>query len=177
MLIIWFSNSNDITTKILSFKPLVGIGLISYSLYLIHYPVFAFARINLGKSPMWKDTVLTHYDKIELIFLIIILSTISYLFVERPFRNKNFRFKYVFLITSITILLILFFNLSNIFNKGYQNRLPEVIADSMNVTPTFEMLLDDKSKNVLIILVFLIHKERKRLFYLETAMQDLFHLA
>ena len=68
MLIIWFSNSNDITTKILSFKPLVGIGLISYSLYLIHYPVFAFARINLGKSPMWKDTVLTHYDKIELIF-------------------------------------------------------------------------------------------------------------
>ena len=146
MLIIWFSNSNDITTKILSFKPLVGIGLISYSLYLIHYPVFAFARINLGKSPMWKDTVLTHYDKIELIFLIIILSTISYLFVERPFRNKNFRFKYVFLITSITIILILFFNLSNIYNKGYQNRLPEVIADSMNVTPTFEMLLDDKSK-------------------------------
>ena len=132
--------------EILSFKPLVGIGLISYSVYLIHYPVFAFARINLGKSPMWKDTVLTHYDKIELIFLIIILSTISYLFVERPFRNKNFRFKYVFLITSITILLILFFNLSNIFNKGYQNRLPEVIADSMNVTPTFEMLLDDKSK-------------------------------
>ena len=63
---------------------------------------------------------------------IIILSTISYLFVERPFRNKNFKFKFVFLIIFISILLILFFNLSTIFNKGHKNRLPEVISNSVN---------------------------------------------
>ena len=43
-LIIWFSNKNELITKILSIKLFVGIGLISYSLYLLHYPIFAFAR-------------------------------------------------------------------------------------------------------------------------------------
>ena len=45
-LIIWFSNKNELITKILSTKLFVGIGLISYSLYLWHYPIFAFLRMN-----------------------------------------------------------------------------------------------------------------------------------
>ena len=45
-LLIWFSNQNEIITKILSSKIFVGVGLISYSLYLWHYPIFAFSRIT-----------------------------------------------------------------------------------------------------------------------------------
>ena len=43
-LIIWFSNKDELITKILSTRLFVGIGLISYSLYLWHYPVFSFIR-------------------------------------------------------------------------------------------------------------------------------------
>lgn len=44
-LIIWFSHKNESITKLLSTKLFVGIGLISYPLYLWHYPIFAFNRI------------------------------------------------------------------------------------------------------------------------------------
>ena len=44
-LIIWFSHKDELITKIISSKLFVGIGLISYSLYLWHYPIFAFSRI------------------------------------------------------------------------------------------------------------------------------------
>ena len=43
-ILIWFSNDNNLVKKILSHKLFVSIGLISYSLYLWHYPIFSFAK-------------------------------------------------------------------------------------------------------------------------------------
>jgi len=50
-LIILSASEKTITGKILSNKLFVGIGLISYSAYLWHQPIFAFARIMNGKEP------------------------------------------------------------------------------------------------------------------------------
>ena len=48
MLLIRFSSPNEPLTRLLSTKPFVAIGLISYSLYLWHFTLFAFARIWQG---------------------------------------------------------------------------------------------------------------------------------
>ena len=113
-LVVWFSGKNELITKILSSKLFVGTGLISYSLYLWHYPIFAFYRI--------KNFTPSEFDKVELIFLTFILSIISYFFVERPSRNKKFNFKKIIYILGFSFFIILSMNLIIIFNKGYEIR-------------------------------------------------------
>lgn len=82
-LIIAFCKPTDVTGKILCFKPIWGLGLISYSTYLWHQPLFAFARLREG--------VLTPGRYFVLIFISLILAYFTWRYIENPFRNrKNF---------------------------------------------------------------------------------------
>jgi len=68
--------------KLLSLKPIVGIGLISYSAYLWHQPLLAFARHKVVG------------DIVDLYLIILCITSLlmawlSWRFVEKPFRNKN----------------------------------------------------------------------------------------
>ena len=116
-LIIWFSNSNEIITRILSTKLFVGIGLISYSLYLWHYPIFAFARLN----DLFQNNILF------CILLTFILSTISYYFIEKPARNKNNKLKIILTLIAIFLFVLIISNFNNILKNGYEERLPKII--------------------------------------------------
>lgn len=80
-LIIAYSSKDEVVGKVLAGKPLVGIGVISYSAYLWHFPIFAFGR-NTFSIP-------NNYDKVSWILLTIALSVISYRIIETPFRNKR----------------------------------------------------------------------------------------
>lgn len=81
-LVLAFSHQNEPVGKVLSAKILVSIGLLSYSAYLFHQPLFAFSRLlNDGQIQLWLIGFL--------IFLTFILAQISYTFVETPFRNKQ----------------------------------------------------------------------------------------
>lgn len=119
-LIIWFSNKNEIITKILSTKLFVGIGLISFSLYLWHYPIFAFARVNNFFTENLSQ-------KLFLIAVVFILSFLSYYFIEKPARKKNIDFKIIFSLIVITIIVLISFNTLVIKKNGFKNRLPEIL--------------------------------------------------
>ena len=124
-LIIWFSNKDELITKVLSTKLFIGIGLISYSLYLWHYPIFAFARIiDLTQGSL--------FNKLLLVIIIVILSTLSYYFIERPARNKKYNINFIIKFLSITILLIFTFNLVGILNNGFEKKknFPKIITNA-----------------------------------------------
>ena len=115
-LIIWFSNKDELITKILSNKFFVKLGLISYSLYLWHYPIFAFARINSIHNKISNMLIL--------ILLTLILSILSYYYIEKPFRNKNYSFKKISLILFSITAFVVIFNLLSIKYKGFEGRFP-----------------------------------------------------
>lgn len=66
---------------LLSTRPLVFIGLISYSLYLWHWPLLAFGRYLMIRP-------LSAIEALALLALSFVLATASWRFVELPFRNK-----------------------------------------------------------------------------------------
>ncbi|MDA0799414.1 MAG: acyltransferase family protein [Chloroflexi bacterium] len=82
-LIVLGAKRDNLAGRLLGSRPLVFIGLISYSLYLIHLPLFAFARItSLGTPPAIVFVTLTG--------VAIVLATMSWRFVEQPFRRSGF---------------------------------------------------------------------------------------
>jgi peptidoglycan/LPS O-acetylase OafA/YrhL len=73
-----------VVNRALSLRPVVFVGLISYSLYLWHWPIYVFGRAALFRAPAPLETAL-------LIGLSFVLAVLSWQFVERPFRNRTFR--------------------------------------------------------------------------------------
>lgn len=82
LLIILFATQQTLVGRFVGNRVFVGIGLISYSAYLWHQPLFAFARY-MG---------FTSYDKLVfagLCVLALVLAVVSWKFIEQPFRDKT----------------------------------------------------------------------------------------
>lgn len=66
---------------LLGTRALVGVGLVSYSAYLWHQPLFAFAR--------WRFDTKPGLAMLGLAALALVLAYLSWRFVERPFRDRR----------------------------------------------------------------------------------------
>ena len=104
-IIIFCSNSNNFIDKFLSFKILKNLGLISYSLYLWHHPIFSFVKIlGIDNSNL--------FIKFALFLLSILISFISFRYVESFFRQKSYPIKKIInnilILTSSTFVIIYF---------------------------------------------------------------------
>jgi peptidoglycan/LPS O-acetylase OafA/YrhL len=127
-LMILYAEPKTLVFKILSHKHLVAIGLISYSAYLWHQPLLAFARHRLlGEESM---PVL-----IFLCILSIVMAWFSWRFVEKPFRDKKITTrKTVF--TSSLIGIVLFIFIGSLFI--YKDGLPERVNLTQELQESFE---------------------------------------
>jgi peptidoglycan/LPS O-acetylase OafA/YrhL len=82
ILIILCASPATLAGRLLGCKPLVGIGLVSYSLYLWHQPLFVLVRQRTLLSP-GPATII-----IECLALAVI-AYLSWRFVEQPFRRRD----------------------------------------------------------------------------------------
>lgn len=120
-LVLAFSSKEDIVGKLLCFKPIAGIGFISYSLYLWHFPIFAFGRIG-SSNP-------STYDKIEWICLAFVFSIISYFLIEKTFRNRTVvSGKLFFGAIVISISTLTYVNFDFISKGGHKGRIASILT-------------------------------------------------
>ncbi len=100
VLLILFADKNTIIAKLLSARIFVAVGLISYSAYLWHQPLFAFARIKSLEAP-------SAYLMGMLSVASLLLAVFSWKYIEKPFRNKN-KFNRNQIFAGASILFVLF---------------------------------------------------------------------
>jgi len=123
--------------RFLSFKPLVFIGLISYSLYLWHWPLITYAKYYLSRN-------LSLYESFLIIITSLLTATFSYKFIETPLRKtrkspgkpKKKASKKIFLL--VAVIIVAFVKLATTIEKtgGFPARFPEIHqTDLYSVNP------------------------------------------
>lgn len=137
-LILYFYHPQSLIARLLSLKPIVFIGKISYSLYLWHWPVIVLTRKFLFIEEFYKAK---HY--ILVVIITLIFSLLSYYFVERPCRLKKRSFKFSFICYYLLPTLIIFSVYYTQKHTGFLNNQNKKILELYNLQREYL----DSSKN------------------------------
>ena len=118
ILLLLYADKDTFVAKLFGTKLFVGIGLISYSAYLWHQPLFAFGRIQFEAA---SSEVLM----LLLAAVSFVLAAFSWKFIEAPFRNKNLISKgFIFKSSAAVIFLFVFVGFfGNKFSETYKKYL------------------------------------------------------
>ena len=111
-LLIFAGNSAIFNRKVLSNKILVWFGLISFPLYLWHWPLISFARIVESDFPNQNYRIIS-------VLISIFLSWITYKYLEKPIRYKKSK-----IIPASLVLLMLGVGIAGLYSYK-NNGLPD----------------------------------------------------
>ena len=122
--------------RILSLPLIVFIGQISYSLYLWHWPLIVFQRTNGLLSHGHSHNV----TRIVFVPLLIVVGSLSWLYVEQPFRTGKFRLggPALFRLAATSAVIGLAMGLVFITSDGLPGRFPPkalIVEKFLNYDP------------------------------------------
>lgn len=128
-ILIYSAVPNTLANNFLRIRVIVGMGLISYSTYLWHQPIFSFARYALLGD-------VSNLFLLCLCIISIVLAYLSWKYVEAPFRNKgNFSQKQIFSFSICGIILFFIVGASIHINRGF----PERVGFNDELLSSFDM--------------------------------------
>jgi len=124
-----FANINSMTSlgKLLALRPIVFIGLISYSLYLWHWPVLAFASY-------WAIDPIPQTLHILLLLLSVVLAILSWKYIETPFRKRLVLTSrsQIFTFVSVIAVILLVSGITVYKFEGIPSRIPAAALQYAN---------------------------------------------
>jgi peptidoglycan/LPS O-acetylase OafA/YrhL len=124
---------SSLVGRLLSWRPFVFVGLISYSLYLWHWPVIVLQQMGVlidvaAITPHGLGALLSGH-RVEVLFEIAVsvaLAVLSWRFVERPFRSGPLRLsgRPLFAMAGAVMVLLLGFSSWTVLAGGFTGRFP-----------------------------------------------------
>lgn len=118
-----FLTKQSLINKFLSSRPLVFVGLVSYSAYIWHWPILAFWHYY---NP---DKILDAITGLDILLLITIFTLLSYYLIERPMKRNQYGFKKSFFIFYLIPTTIITLSISLAFFKP---RIHEKLRQEMS---------------------------------------------
>ena len=125
LLLIAAGPSSWVNRVLLSNRPMVWLGTISYPLYLWHWPLLSFAHIRHGGRP-------ERLEQIAWVALSILLAWLTYLWVERPIRFGRFqRTKAVYAVLIAAMVALGAAGYAVYRTDGGAGRYPSLVRDML----------------------------------------------
>ena len=108
--------------RALSLRPVVFIGMISYSLYLWHWPLIVFQ----GTNGLLAKGLTPNATKVVLILVSVAIATLSWRFIEQPFRERrrNLSRVVIFRMASVAATVLLVLGTGILATGGMRSRYP-----------------------------------------------------
>ncbi len=116
-----------INRKALSVKAIVYIGLISYPLYLWHWPLFSFSRIENFEP-------LTSSYRFGLLILSFALAWATYQFLEKPIRHARSDFRYLVTMSTLIVLASVCITAKIFMKINYPTRLSKISLTNYDIS-------------------------------------------
>jgi len=114
-------SGTSLVGRLLSLRPIVFVGLISYSLYLWHWPILVFQR----SDAFLVENVRPEVGAGAAIALSFVVAILSWRFVERPFRSRaNFRAPKIYRVAAAAGTVAAATALVAVGTGGLPHRLP-----------------------------------------------------
>jgi len=115
-------------TRLLTWRPLVFVGLISYSLYLWHWPLLVLVKYSNGMEPLSSSV------SVGLLVAALLLAVASYYLVEQPFRKRGQgaatrSHGRVFAVSAMAAVVLCAIGMGYTSRNGFPARVPTSVAE------------------------------------------------
>ncbi len=117
-LVIAFSEKGTLIYRILASSPMVFLGKISYSTYLVHWPIVVFYNYSIMREPSF-------IEKITMTTASFVIGFLFYKYIENTFRAKRLSKKDIrqtFLATALFSIVVASVGTFTHFEDGFQDR-------------------------------------------------------
>jgi hypothetical protein len=151
-LIIWAGEAGaSLVGSVLSWRPVVFVGLISYSLYLWHWPVIVLHEmgilLGIGSIRLGGHLAMLSAHRLDMLIelgLSFVLGILSWRFVEQPFRSGRLRLsgRPLFALTGAVIVVLLVGASWTVLAQGFRGRFSD---KALQVASALDGEQEDKS--------------------------------